>query len=270
MGFKIIKEQEQEKQFCDYVQNKIDIAKKFNARYELVDEDMRIQKLYDDGGLRTSDRIKSLSRIKKVEDGEECLLISKDVIFTDKLSGIAKDRYSTIEGLTELPLKATNEDGVTESNQVKLEYSIPFTKAKVLEAVKRAGSRMVKLRFFEGPETGNRVPRDTPIVGNLDYFINATWEELLLGREKKVVSSRINKLSEVRNDANKYDYATSIDSITTHEETNKPEEQNNIEQASEIPVKAEPKITTVKAGAASKPLSASSTGVKLKVSNTTD
>lgn len=254
MSFKIIKTEEQQKVYCDYVQKKFDIAKAFNARYEMSDQDMRIQRLYEDSGLKASDKVKSLSRIKRQEDGEECLLISKDVIFTDKLTGLPKDRYSTIEGLTEIPLITTNEDGVTESNQVRLVYDIPFKKATVLEALKRAGSRIVKLRFYEGPETGNRIPRDTPVVGNLDYFTDATWEELLLGKEKKLVSSMLNRLDEVRKDVRTTD---------TYTETNKLEEQNNIEVVNEIPVKTEQEeILPIKTGGGTK-----TDGVKLKVSN---
>src|SRR5688500_12515487 len=249
MSFKIIKEQEQEKVFCDYIQKKLDIAKAHNARYELGDQDIRIQKLYENTGLKTVDKIKSLSRIKRQEDGEECLLISKDVLFIDKLTGITKDRYSIVEGLTELPLKTTNEDGVTESNQIKLVYDIPFTKDKVLEAVKRSGSRTISLRFYDGPETGNRIPRDTPIVGNLDFFINATWEELLLGKEKKVVSSRLNRLDEVRKDANSITNNFSSTNDNTPNDTNKLEEQTIIqkrekEEEDEIIKDEIPKITT--------------------------
>lgn len=259
MSFKIIKEQEQPKLYCDYVQKKIDIARQFNARYEMSDQDLRIQALYDNNGLKTSDRIKSLSRIKKQEDGAEALLISKDVIFTDKLTGIPKDRYSTIEGLIELPLITTNEDGVTESNQVRLIYDIPFTKAKVQEALRKAGTRIVKLRFFEGPETGNRIPRDTPVVGNVDFFVNATWEELLLGKEKKIVSSRLNRLSEVRKDV-----------VQTDADTNKAEEQINIEEGNEIPVKTEETSTVPKQVIGTGEQQPTKPGiVKLKVSNTT-
>lgn len=240
MGFKIIKEQQQQQKYCDYVQNKFDIAQAYGARYELSDEDIRIQKLYDDNTLKPVEKVRSIARVKKIEDGQECLVVSKEVVFVDKLTGMYRDRYTVRDGLVELPLKVTNEDGVTETSQVKLEYDIPFSKSKVKEYVRKAGDRGVQLRFYDGPETSNRIPHKTQVVGNLQYFTNATWEELLLGKEMGLVSSRVNRLDEVRESVPEqerelYYKEEGAESPVTHEETNKIEESNTtiIEQQGE-------------------------------------
>lgn len=271
MGFKVIKKESQQKQFCDYVQNKIDIAKEHNTTYELSDEDKRIQTLYDDNTLKTRENIKILSRVKSMEDGKEYLVISKDVVFEDKLTGIRRDSYSVQEGVTELPLEVTNEDGVTEATQVKLDYDIPFTKAKVLEAMRKAGSRSATLTFYDGPETGNRKLSNVPMVGNLDFFINASWEELLLGKELKVVSSRVNRLDEVRKDTNENTTINTQQSLIEEEEeevspdnlTNKLEEEEEVNKEITIPVETKKIIAP-----STSPTTGGGSGtVKLKVSN---
>lgn len=253
MGFQIIKDPQQQKQYCDYIQNKLDIAKANNARYELTDQDLRIQKLHDDTTLKPVEKIRSIARIKKLEDGQECIVVNKQIVFVDKISGMYRDRYSVKEGVVELPLKTTNEDGVTEASQIKLEYNIPFSKSKVMEYVKKAGSRGIVLRFYDGAETGNRMPSRTQVVGNLKYFTDATWEELLLGKEMGVVSSRVNKLDEVREDIPESERTTT--SVTV-EETNKIEEPST--KIEENSIESTPKPT--KGG-----------GIKLKqISNSSD
>lgn len=251
MGFQVIKGPEQQKQYCDYIQNKFNIAKQYNTIYELTDEDKRIQKLYDDNSIKPVEKVRSISRVKKVEDGKECLVINKQIVFVDKITGMYRDRYSVREGMIELPLTTTNEDGVVEASQIKLEYDIPFSKSKVMEYLKKAGDREVVLRFYEGPETGNRLPNRTQVVGNLKFFLDATWEELLLGKEMGVVSSRVNKLSEVRE---------SIPSDTV-DDTNKIEEPNT-----NIVTKDEENIQKSKQTSPS----SSGGGIKLKVSNPSD
>lgn len=204
MGFKIEKKAESEPVFCDYIQNKIDVAKNNHAIYELDDEDKRVQALYNQEELITIDRIKGLKRIKRQDNGDECLVVDKDVYFyfpsanDPKKPGSYKDRYSDKEGLVQLPLKRVNEDGVESANQTQLEYTIPFTKGAVQDYIKKADGRTVELTFYEGPTTSNRVPTNIPKVGNLDMFTDATWGELQIAREKKVVDSAINRLPEIR------------------------------------------------------------------------
>lgn len=272
MSYKIIQEAPEQKKYCDYVQKKFDIARQYNARYEIGDEDLRIQALYDNPNLKPVENVKSIARVKKVEDGAECIVVTKTVRFVDKITGATKDRYNRREGLIELPLKVTNEEGATEASQLKLEYDIPFSKAKVMEYVKQAGGKGVTLKFYEGPETGNRVIRNTQVVGNLKYFTEASWEELLLGKEMGLVSSRINRLDEVRESIPKQQQQE--DSLgtetTTLEETNKIETTNknidvgnNIEKGEIIPNEV---TKTQKTGTGT----GGTGGIKLKISNNPD
>lgn len=202
--FKINKVVQDEPKYCPYIQEKIDIAKENGATYELDDEDFRIQRLYDQEELTTKDDIKNIDRVLSMDDGKEYLVASKNVVFytTQKQSGkdilVYKDSYSTNEGIVELPLKTVNEEGVTNTNQTRVVYTIPFTAAGVDEYIKKAGGKVVALRFYEGATTSNRLPNSIPNVGNRDYFVNATWTELLYGKEKKVLNSMISRLDEVR------------------------------------------------------------------------
>ena len=202
--FKINKVVPDEPKYCDYIQEKIDIAKENGATYELADEDLRIQRLYDQEELTTKDDIKNIDRVLSMDDGKEYLVVSKNVVFytTQKQGGqdilVYKDSYSTNEGIVELPLKTVNEEGVTNTNQTRLVYTIPFSAAKVDEYLKKAGGKVVALRFYEGATTSNRLPNSIPNVGNRDYFVEATWTELLYGKEKKVLNSMVSRLDEVR------------------------------------------------------------------------
>lgn len=202
--FKINKVVQDEPKYCDYIQEKIDIAKENGATYELADEDFRIQRLYDQEELTTKDDIKNIDRVLSMDDGKEYLVVGKNVVFytTQKQGGqdvlVYKDSYSTNEGIVELPLKTVNEEGVTKTNQTRIVYTMPFTAAGVDEYIKKAGGKVVALRFYEGATTSNRLPNSIPNVGNRDYFVNATWTELLYGKEKKVLNSMISRLDEVR------------------------------------------------------------------------
>lgn len=222
MPYKIIEKAEQPRQFCDYIENKLAIAREHNTKYEWSDEDKRIQELYDNPNLKPVDKITSIARVKTMEDGSECIVVAKNVVFYDKLSKIERNRYTTKEGVTEIPMRTINENGEEESSQIRLIYSIPFSKEKVLEYVRKAGARKVNFKYYYGPETGNKQASESMIVGNKEMFLNATWDELQLAREKKYVSSMLNRLPEIRNENNESVTAT----ITTPNPT---EAVNNIE-----------------------------------------
>lgn len=222
MGFRIVQDAPEQKKYCDYIQNKLDIARRYGAVYDLTDEDLRIQRLYDDNRLQPVDVIKMISRVKAMEDGEQYITISKNVDFINKVTKTYHDRYTDVEGVTEIPLKITNEEGVEQSTQLQAVYTIPFTKQKARELIKRAGRSDVQFRFYTGPVTTNRPIIDPVVIGNADTFIEATWEELLLGREKKFVSSRVNRLKEVRDEMKK-DAIVSVPEIDPIEELNKEE-----------------------------------------------
>lgn len=237
MGYKLIKETPQQKKYCDYIENKFAIAKQYNTIYELSDEDMRIQKLYEDNRLQPVDNIKMISRVKAQEDGEEYLTITKNVDFINKITKTYHDRYSDVEGITELPLKITNEEGVEESSQLQLVYTIPFSKQKAKEYLKKPTAKTAQLRFYIGPVTANRAPIDPVVVGNTQTFTDATWEELLLGREKKIISSRINRIDEIRKEMKESGGPTETEEVedTTHEELNKEAQSNkNVSENGDI------------------------------------
>jgi hypothetical protein len=199
MSFKVIKTENNEPQYCDYIQEKINIAKQFGAVYELNDEDYRIQGLYNRKDLRTEEVIKSISRVRSPEDGKEYLVVGKDVNFYNKDTGIYVDRYSTREGIQEVPIIVTNDLGNPESTQNRIKYTIPFSAEKVDEMVEDAeNSDVIPLQFYNGSATSNRTIRSKTTVGNLDLFKGATWQELRLARENKTVSSMVNNLDELR------------------------------------------------------------------------
>lgn len=280
MSYKIIKQPEEQKRYCDVVQKKFDIARQYGARYEIGDEDLRIQALYDNLGLKPVEEVRSLERVKKVEDGKECLVVTKNVRFVDKITGALRDRYIRREGLVELPMKVTNEDGATETSQLKLEYDIPFTKTEVMKYMKQAGGKGVTLKFYEGPENGNRVIRTKQVVGNLKYFTDASWEELILGKEMGLVSSRINRLDEVRENIPKSEYEEfdyNDDPVITGPvattEANTLEDTNKIEiPITTIDNKKEGEIIPNEVVTAPVPQKTTkgAGGVKLKISNNPD
>jgi hypothetical protein len=198
--FQIEKKAADEPVYCDYIQEKVDIARQNGAVYDLDDEDNRIQALYNQEQLTTKDKIKVINRVRSTDDGKEYIVVNKNVDFTTP-EGVYKDRYSTREGIVELPIKTTNpETGAAETKQNRLVYTVPFSASKVDEYLEKAEGQggLPTLTFYEGAVTSDRLPNVIPTVGNAEFFKEATWNELLLGREKKVINSLENKLSEVR------------------------------------------------------------------------
>lgn len=198
--FQIEKKAADEPVYCDYIQEKVDIARKNGAVYELDDEDNRIQAIYDQDGLTSKDKIKVINRVRSNDDGKEYLVINKNVDFFTQ-DGVYNNRYSTREGIVELPIKSTNPDtGATVTKQNRLVYTIPFSADKVDEYLKKAEDQggIPELTFYNGAVTSDRLPSIIPTVGNADFFKEATWTELQLGREKKIINSLENKISEVR------------------------------------------------------------------------
>jgi hypothetical protein len=197
--FLIEKQAEAEPVYCDYIQEKVNIARKNGAIYSLDDEDNRIQELYNQEGLETKDKIKVINRVRSNDDGKEYIVVNKNVDFFK--NGVYKDRYSTREGIVELPLKTTNPDtGATETKQNQLVYTTLFTGSKVDEYLKKADGQgsIPQLVFYEGSTTSNRLPITLPAVANSEFFKEASWTELQVGREKKVLNSLMNRLPEVR------------------------------------------------------------------------
>ncbi len=199
-NFKIEKKAADEPVYCDYIQEKVDIARENGAVYELDDEDNRIQALYSQEDLTTKDKIKVINRVRSNDDGKEYIVVNKNVDFFTQ-DGVYKDRYSTREGIVELPIKTTNpETGATQTKQNRLVYTIPFSASNVDEYLEKAQDQggLPTLTFYDGATTSDRLPSVIPVVGNPEFFKEATWTELLLGREKKIIDSLENKISEVR------------------------------------------------------------------------
>lgn len=201
MGFKINQQSVDEPVYCDYIQEKVDVAKKHNATYELVDEDIRIQALYDNENLITKDVVKQLNRVKVNQ--KQYLTVNKNVDFFTRSEGEDKnqpgdyfDRYSTIEGIVEIPVKTSVTASSDAPTPTRIEYTIPFTKENVNKYL--TNNDGIIYRFYEGTTTSNRTPQTIPSVTNVDYFKDATWDELLIGREKKVLNSMVNRLPEIR------------------------------------------------------------------------
>jgi|SRR5688500_18974898 len=202
MGFKINQTVADQPKYCDYIQEKVDIATENNAVYELTDEDNRIQALYDDENLITKDVIRSLSRVK-IGNKDEFLTVTKSVDFHTRDEkdrnqlGAYRDRYVTTEGIVDIPVKTTSTTADSEApTPTKRVYTIPFTKQNVDKYAEQNDG--ITFRFYEGSTQSTRSPNSIPTVSNLDYFKDATWDELKYGREKKVLNSMINRLPEVR------------------------------------------------------------------------
>ncbi len=236
-NFKIEKKAADEPVYCNYIQEKVDIARQNGAVYELDDEDNRIQALYNQEDLTTKDKIKTINRVRSNDDGKEYIVVNKSVDFFTQ-DGVYKDRYVTREGITELPIKTTNpETGGTETKQNRLVYTIPFSADKVDEYLEKAEGQggIPTLTFYEGAVTSNRLPSVIPTVGNAEFFKEATWNELLLGKEKKVINSLENKISEVRKSNKQQETAELLKSTQPKEEVNKQEvvKENNIASTTE-------------------------------------
>lgn len=229
-NFKIEKQAPDEPKYCDYIQEKVDIARENGAVYELEDEDNRIQALYDNEELVTQDKIKVINRVRSTENGKEFIVVNKNVDFytpssnNSKEPGVYRDRYSCREGIVELPVKSVNpETGATETKQTRLEYTIPFSAEKVDEYLKKAedSGSIPQLTFYNGSTTSDRLPSILPTVGNAEYFKQASWQELLVGQEKKVINSLTNRLPEVRKELK-----TDSKQDQPKEEVNKSESSN--------------------------------------------
>ena len=204
-SFKIEQPAQEQPKYCDYIQEKIDIAQENGAVYELADEDRRIQALYDQENVTNKDVIKVINRVRSNDDGKEYIVVNKNVDFFTQ-NGVFKDRYSAREGIVELPLKTTNpETGAVETKQNRIVYTIPFEASKVDEYLEKSEGQgsVPQLAFYDGATTSNRLPNNLPSVSNPDFFKEASWTELQVGREKKVLNSLINRLPEVREELKK-------------------------------------------------------------------
>ncbi len=236
--FQIEKKAVDEPVYCDYIQEKIDTARENGAIFTLEDEDNRIEALYKQEGLTTKDKIKVINRVRSNDDGKEYLVVNKNVDFFTP-DGVYKDRYSTREGIVELPIKSTNpETGEVQTKQNKIVYTIPFSASKIDEYLKKSEDQggIPILTFYNGAVTSDRLPSMIPAVRNAEFFKEATWTELQLGKEKKIIDSLENKISEVRKEGKPQapTQLTELKKESPKEEVNKQEvvKENIVEKKS--------------------------------------
>jgi hypothetical protein len=197
MPFKVIQEVNGEPQYGPYIQKKMEIARKFGTVYELVNEDERINLLETNPNLESRRVIRGLDRVRLTNDGKEYLVARIEVVFYDKNTGVEVDKYSDAEGIQVEPVKQRNEAGIVTSNSTITRYLEEFSPSKVDQYLNEADG-LVPLRFFETSMNTTRLPRGKTIVGNEEMFKEATWDELLIAREQKLVSSIVNPLEQVR------------------------------------------------------------------------
>lgn len=194
-NFKVAKQADIRPQFCEYIQNKIDVAERNDTIYELTDEDLRIQRLYEDKNLRAEEQVRELSRVL-TNDNKEKLIASKRVNFYDVNTGALKDSFIFTEGRHEEPIVTINERGERVALQNRYEYTVDFSPEKVDDFLDQNG--VVQLTYFQAPSTAGRTEPTHILVGNVQTFKQATWPELLYGTELKNISSMVNKLPETR------------------------------------------------------------------------
>jgi hypothetical protein len=197
MVFKILKQEAQAPEFCDYVKKKIDNAAKQGVVYELEDEDRRIDALYKDTNLYTEKKLLSIDRV--LVNKNEYLVATYEVAFFSSETGKQVDRYIDYEGKSVDPIVTqdprTNELKVTPVGSLK--YDIPFSAAKVDSLISEYGGEPNEFRFYTS--SNSPAKKVTPVeVKRKQFFANASWDELLIGKEKKYTSSTTNKLPTLR------------------------------------------------------------------------
>ncbi len=198
MVFKILKQEAQAPEYCDYVKKKIDIAAAKGVIYELEPEDLRIDALYKDTNLYTEKRLISVDRV--LVNRKEYLVAAYEVAFFNIDTNKQVDRYIDYEGRSVDPTviqdPKTNAQTVTPTGTFV--YDIPFSPAKVDEFINTyGGAEPNEFRYYAASTSPTR--KVTPVeVKRKEFFKNASWDELLIGKEKRYTSSTTNKLPTLR------------------------------------------------------------------------
>lgn len=215
--FKILKEKKKEAPHALIVQKQIDLAAKKGMTYELSDEDRRIDKLANNPNLVESLRIKTVDRV--MVNGEQKLVVSVEHTFKDGEGNYA-DRYIERVGEALEPVVRRNPDTnevTTLSNIVIRDIDFSQENLDKIISETKGDTSGVLYRFYNGSEAEAR-----PINGNIyevknaQFFREATFDELTLGRQEKVTSLIQNKLPEIREKTNKESTPTKL-----NEEVNK-------------------------------------------------
>lgn len=198
MVFKILKQEAQAPEYCDYVKKKIDAAAAKGVVYELEPEDLRIDALYKDTNLYTEKRLISIDRV--LVNRKEYLVAAYEVVFFNIDTNKQVDRYIDYEGRSVDPTviqdPKTNAQSVTPTGTFV--YDIPFSPAKVDEFINTyGGAEPNEFRYYAASTSPTR--KVTPVeVKRKEFFKNASWDELLIGKEKRYTSSTTNKLPTLR------------------------------------------------------------------------
>lgn len=202
--FKILKQKKKEAPHSNIVQKRIDLAAKKGMAYEPSDEDKRIDKLATNENLVESLKIRTIDRC--MVNGEEKLVVSVEHIFKDG-EGNFVDRYIERVGESLDPNVQKNPDTnevTTVNNQVVRDIDYTQEKLDSVLGELKGDTSNVLYRFYNGTENESR-PINGAVyeVKNAEFFREASFDELQLGREGKLTSLIRNKLPEMREKTNK-------------------------------------------------------------------
>lgn len=220
MGFKILKQEAKDPEHSDYIKRKIDAAAADGVVYELEDEDKRIDELHKDPNLYHKKRLLTLDRIKV--GNKEYLVAGVEYNFYNINTDIYANRYIDYVGKTVRPIKSQNNMSgqITVTQQGMYVYDIEFAPEKVDSIIAEFdGVEPVEFRFYPATTSLNRSAQPVE-VKRKEFFRNATWEELYIGKEKTYTSSSLNKLATMRKEIDyteRQQYGGAESDVTTNE-----------------------------------------------------
>lgn len=235
MGFKVLVKEAQPPERSDYLKNKIDIAAAHDVVYDAEGEDLRIDELYRNPDLYHE---KSLIAVDRVLVGKKEQLVGiVDVVFKNNKTDVQADRYIDYEGRNVIPVKFVDpKTGVlnVEKNG-RYEYTLEFSPSNVDSLIaKYPNSENIDFRFYSA-STAIAKPVRPVIVRRKEFFKNATWEELVIGKEKRYTDSTVNKLSALRKEVDyeeRQQYETGVAPIQpmlAESEKNRSKKLNNLD-----------------------------------------
>lgn len=198
MGFKILKQEAKDPEYSDYIKRKIDLAAEDGVVYELEDEDKRIDALHKDPNLYSEKRLLTLDRVRV--GNKQYLVAGVEYAFYNINTSIYADKYIDYVGKTVRPVKSQGglSGQVTVTQQGMYRYDMEFAPQKVDSIISEfQGVEPVEYRFYQA--TTNLLRTAQPVeVKRKEFFRDATWEELQIGKEKTYTSSSLNKLNTMR------------------------------------------------------------------------
>jgi hypothetical protein len=198
--FKVIKKEAPKPQFSEFIQRRVDIAGKYDSTYELDDEDMRIDRLFKNENLTHQKKLKGIDRI--MVDGQEYVIPRIEYQFYGPSGKNVVDRFVDDEGKIVVPIAVedpnTGEFNNSPLNNILYGEEYKYSPQKVTDLINQYG-RPGELRFYNGGARQSRPMLTPPYeVKNLEFFKNATWDELVSGKEFKYTSMSTNRLGTLR------------------------------------------------------------------------